>query len=125
MRSDIVITSVTVTGPLVEVGVRNDGETPLVDFSRMDVVVQHTSGDAGSGFTNQLLYVPYSTELPLPDNAWRVLAITDDVVDPGILNAGESMTVQVRLNPAVGTPTSNWLQVTTELGISASTFFTN
>jgi hypothetical protein len=125
VRSDIAVTSVTVAGPLVEVGVRNDGETPIVDFSRMDAVVQYTSGSLLLGFTNQVLYVPYSTVSPLPDNTWRVLAITDDVVDPGVLNAGESMTIQIRLNPEVGTPTSNWLQVTTEIGISASTFFTN
>lgn len=125
LQSDITVTSVTVVGPLVEVVVRNDGETPVLDFSRMDVVVQYTSGDLISGFTNNMAYVPYSTISPLPDNTWTALVITDDVIDPGVLNNGESVTIQVRLNPPVGTPTSNWTQVSTELGVSASSFFTN
>jgi hypothetical protein len=72
-----------------------------------------------------MTYVPYSTSSPLPDNTWTALVITDDVIDPGVLNNGESVTIQVRLNPPVGTPTSNWTQVSTELGVSASSFFTN
>jgi hypothetical protein len=125
LQSDISITSVTVAGPLAEVVIRNDGETPIVDFSRMDVVVQYTSGDIVSGFGNNMVYVPYSDVSPLPDNTWTALVITDDVIDPGVLNNGESLTIQARLNPAVGTPTSNWVQVSTELGVSASSFFTN
>ena len=53
-----------------------------------------------------------------------VLSVNNDVIDPGVLNMGESLTVRIRLFPAVGIGTSNWLQLTTELGISASSFFT-
>jgi hypothetical protein len=80
---------------------------------------------SSSGFTYNVVYVPYSDVTPLPDNTWTALVITDDVVDPGVLNNGESLTIQARLNPPVGTPTSNWVQVSTELGVSASSFFTN
>ena len=120
VRSDISITSISASGPSVDVVVRNDGATPVVDFSRMDVVVQYTSG--GSSF---ITYVDFTTQsTPQPDGTWRVLSISDDVIDPGILNTGESMTMRVRLIPAPGIG-SHWLQVTTELGISASSFFTN
>ena len=121
LRSDITITSITVTnaGADVDVVVRNDGETPVVDFARMDLVVQYSDGTG-----SRTVWVPY-TDPPLLDNTWTVLVVTDDVIDPGVLNAGESMTIRVRLNPPVGTGTNNWLQVTTELGISASRFFTN
>ena len=43
VRSDITITSITDTGPFVDVTVQNDGATAVVDFSRMDVVIQYTS----------------------------------------------------------------------------------
>ena len=120
VRSDITITSITVTGPRVDVIVRNDGATSVVDFSRMDVVVQYQSGGS-----NLIKWIPYTTGSPQPNNTWTVLAISSDVIDPGVLNTGESMTIRVRLSPAVGSGTSNWVQVTTELGISASLFFTN
>jgi len=117
-RSDIVITSINRSGANVDAIVQNDGATPVVDFSRMDVVVQYTSG--GNSY---IKYIPFTTQTtPQPQDTWRVLSITNDVIDPSVLNTGESMTIRVRLNPAPGTG-SHWLQVTTELGISASMFF--
>jgi hypothetical protein len=125
IRSDITVTGVTVSGQDVDVVVRNDGDTELVDFSRMDVVLQYTSGTLLGGFTNNVVWLPFDDTLPQADNTWRVLVVGNDVIDPGIVNTGESATLRLHLNPAVGTPTSNWVQVTTELGISASLFFTN
>jgi hypothetical protein len=106
----------------VDVTVRNDGATPIVDFSRMDVVFQYTTG--GGSVLNK--YVDFTTDTtPQPAPSWLPISVNDDVIDPGILNTGESLAIRARLFPAVGTGTSNWLQVTTELGISASLFFTN
>ena len=119
-RSDISITSIVVSGADVDVIVQNDGATNVVDFSRMDVVVQYQSG--GSSLVE---WVPYTITSPQPLNTWTVVSISNDVIEPGILNTGESLTIRVKLDPAVGTGTSNWLQVTTELGISGSLFFTN
>jgi archaellum component FlaF (FlaF/FlaG flagellin family) len=120
VRTEVGITAVAVNGADVDVTLSNTGATPLVDFSRMDVVVQYTA----SG-TNYIKYVDFTTEsLPQPDDTWRVLSVSDDVVDPGVLNTGESLNIRITLNPAVGAG-SHWLQVTTELGVSAATFFTN
>lgn len=119
VRSDITITSVSPSGSDVDVTVRNDGATPIVDFSRMDVVVQYQ--DTGG---TQTKYIPFTTEsAPQPDDTWRPLLLTDDVIDPGVLNTDESMTIRIVLDPAPASG-SHWVQVTTELGISASTFFT-
>ena len=63
------------------------------------------------------------TTSPQPDDTWRVLSVNDDVIDPGIVNTSESMTIRIKLSPSV-TAGDHWLQVTTELGISASSFFT-
>ena len=119
VRSDIVITSANRSGSTVNFTVRNDGDTPVVDFSRMDVVIQYSSGTS-----NFIKYLDFTTQsTPQPDDTWRVLSISSDVIDPGILNTGESMNVRIQLNPAP-TGGSHWLQITTELGVSASRFFT-
>ena len=118
VRSDITITSINVTGSDVDVVVRNDGDTAVVDFSRMDVVVQYV---AASG--NLIKYVDFTTDsAPQPDDTWRVLFINNDVIDPSVLNTDETMTIRIELNPAPSAG-SHWLQVTTELGVSASLFF--
>lgn len=105
----------------VDVVVDNDGATAVVDFSRMDMVAQYQSAS-----TNLIKYLDFTTSSsPQPSDAWRVISVTNDVISPGVLNTGESLNIKLRLFPAVGTSTSNWLQVTTELGISAENFFTN
>ncbi len=105
----------------IDFTIQNDGATPVVDFSQMDIVVQYTLAS--------FVYADYGafTTLtsPQPSDTWRALSISNDVIDPRVLNTGESLNGIVRVFPAVGTGTTNWLQVTTELGISASSVFTN
>ena len=87
----------------------------------MDLVLQYQTGSSAL-----ITYADFTTlTAPQPSGTWRAVSISNDVIDPGVLNTGESMTVGVRLFPAVGVSTSNWLQITTELGVSASLFFTN
>src|SRR3990172_5419528 len=93
-RSDIVITSINRSGVNVDAIVRNDGATPVVDFSRMDVVVQYRAG--GNSY---IKYIPFTTQASQPDNTWRVVSITNDAIDPSVLNTGESLNIRVRLNP--------------------------
>lgn len=118
VRSDITITSATRSGANVDVVIRNDGATRVIDFSRMDVVVQYVSGG-----TPYLVWLPFTTDSPQPTKTWRVLSITNDAIDPGVLNTAESMTIRIRLSPSPSAGT-HWVQVGTELGISASSFFT-
>ena len=87
----------------------------------MDIVVQYTLAS--------VVYADYGvfTTLtsPQPSDTWRAISITNDLIDPRVLNTGESLNGILRVFPAVGTGTTNWLQVTTELGISASSTFSN
>lgn len=111
--------SYTVCCSDVDVVVPNDGATPVVDFSRMDVVVQYTSGS-----DSYITYVDFTTESsPQANDTWTVVSVNNDVIDPGVLNMGENMTISIRLSPPASSG-SHWLQVTTELGVSASSFFT-
>ena len=117
LQSDISITSANRTGGEVDLVVQNNGATPVVDFSKVDVVVQYSSG--GISYAE---YLPFTTDDPPPDGTWGVVAIVNDVVDPRVLNYGESLTMRLQLNPVPDTA-SNWVQVTTEQGVSASAVF--
>lgn len=119
VRSDIAVVSVDASGSAIDVVVQNDGATEVIDFSRMDVVLQYTGGG-----TSHVKYLDFTTEFaPQPDDSWRVLSINNDVIDPRVLNGGESMSVRILANP-VPDSGSHWLQITTELGISTASFFT-
>ena len=117
VASDIKVTCTSTGGSDVDVLVRNDGTTSVSDFSRVDVVAQYSSGAE-----DHIIWVPY-TAPPLQSNTWTILSIADDKIDPGILDPGETALIRMRLDPAVAPSTTNWVQVTTELGISASFFF--
>lgn len=117
LHSDITIMSAVRTGGQVDLVVRNDGSTPVIDFSKVDIVVQYSAG--GIAYAK---YVGFTTEVPQPDDTWSVVAIVDDVVDPRVLNTGESLALKLMLNPVPDTPT-NWVQVTTEQGVSAAAAF--
>ena len=120
VRSEIEITDISPSGSDVDVTLLNAGATDIVDFSKMDVVMQYVGGSQ-----NNIRYVAFTTEgAPQPDETWRVILVTNDVVDPGVLNQGESMTIRIKLSPAPDAASSHWVQITTELGISVASFFT-
>ncbi len=106
----------------VDFTIQNDGATTVVDFSQMDVVVQYTLD--GNVYADYGVFTTASS--PQPSDTWRAISISNDGIDPRVLNTNESLNGMLRVFPAVGTgTTTNWLQVTTELGISASSLFTN
>ena len=49
---------------------------------------------------------------------------TPEVIDPGILNPGEELVLQVNLTPAVGAGTTNLAAVSAPNGVTASIVFT-
>jgi hypothetical protein len=81
--------------------------------------VQYTSESA----TYHVLWIPY-TPGPLQSNTWTVQSITGDMFEPGIFNPGETLEMRIRLNPPVGVSTTNWVIISTRLGVSLSAYFT-
>lgn len=118
-RLTVVDAQVDESGANVTVRLDNDGQTEVGDFDRMDVVVQYFSESS----TYYMRWIPY-TSGPLESNTWTVQSITGDVFEPGILNSGERLVMQIRLNPPVGLSTTNWVIISTKLGVSVSAYFT-
>lgn len=119
-RTGLTVTNANVdgTGANVTISIRNDGATPLADFSAMDVVMQYFDETS----TRRDTWVPY-TSGALASNTWTANAFGNDVFEPGILNAGETMDIVVRVNPVVGPATTNWATIGTERGVTVQTYF--
>lgn len=111
-------TSIDGAGANVTITVRNDGQTPVADFAGMDVVVQFFDELGGRHDT----WIAY-TSGALASNTWTASNFQNDVFDPGILNAGESMDITIRLNPVVGAGTTNRAVIGTERGVTVETYF--
>jgi archaellum component FlaF (FlaF/FlaG flagellin family) len=103
----------------ITVRIRNDGQTKTADYARMDVVVQYFS-ESGSRYVR---WIPY-TSGALQSNTWTVASISNDVFEPSILNPGEVMEMQIRVNPPLGAGTTGWVVVATENGVTVSAYVT-
>lgn len=119
-RTGITVTNATVdgTGANVTFTVRNDGATPIASFDAMDLVVQYFDETSA----RRDVWIPY-TSGALAANTWTAGNFSNDVFEPGILNAGETMDITARLNPVVGPATTNWATIGTEKGVTVQTYF--
>jgi len=110
-------------GEVVEVTLRNDGDTKLADFEQWDVILQYY--DSGGSYHTE--WYPFGSGT----NEWYVCDIfleaptVDEVFDTGILNPGEEAVIWVLVSPSVGTGTTNLATIATPNGITASTVFTH
>lgn len=109
----------TVFGDYVEVTLKNTGNTKLADFERWDVILRYIDGSGG----NHVEW--YGYPLQWTKQIFQIASTaTPEVFDPGILNPGEEIVLQIQVFPAVGSGTTNQATVATPNGITASAVFT-
>lgn len=118
-RTGLTVTAVTIdgAGANISVTVRNDGATPIGDWTAMDVLVQYF-GETGTRYDKWLAYTD-----ALGSDTWTTGAFTSDVFEPGILNQGESAEILLRVNPVVGATTTNRVIIGTDRGVTVSSYF--
>ncbi|MCL0088486.1 hypothetical protein M1N87_01540 [Dehalococcoidia bacterium] len=119
-------TNVTDAGAIVEITLKNEGESRLKDFERWDVIVQYRD-TMTTLLIKRLLYV----EGEPCNNQWTVTGIyldaaagSPEVFERRIFNPDEEMIIRMRLNPAVGGNTTNLATIATPNGVSTSATFT-
>ncbi|MDD3247826.1 MAG: hypothetical protein PHF18_13415 [Methanosarcina sp.] len=123
LKTEIEITGIStdMANMTVQASLQNTGSTKIGDFTYMDVIVtyQNESGDM------KTIWIPYQEgEIPSNDR-WTKMDIVPDLINPGILDPGERMELQIRLDASdpPGSSTANWLLVAAPNGIKASRYF--
>ncbi len=118
--------AVTVNGGTINMTLQNAGETKLEDFDEWDLILQYY--DTSANYLVKRL--TYNSGTP-SNNEWTVEGIyldagssTAEAFDPGIFNPDEEMVIEMKVNPAVGTPNANMATVATANGVSATAIFT-
>jgi archaellum component FlaF (FlaF/FlaG flagellin family) len=96
----------------VDITLKNNGTTKLADFNKWDVILRYTD----SGDVDRIRWYSYPSQ-------WTVKQILE-IIEPGIFNPGETMTVTVNVSPAIKTGSSNLAIIATPNGITASMVFT-
>lgn len=105
---------------VLDIWLGNDGQTKLGSFDKWDVIVQYYDG----GGSYHITWLPYTEEVP-GDNKWTIAGIyldvessTPEAFEPDILNPGEDVAIEARLDPPVGAGTTNMVIVATPNGIA-------
>ena len=118
------------SGAEVRLAAGNTGSVSLHDFGSWDVIATYRESATATVFLVRRL--TYTTAASPGDNQWAVGGIyrdavlnTDETFDPGILDPGEQIALQVRLSPASATSTVGQLVVATENGVTLSAQFTH
>ena len=113
-------------GTLVELTIKNSGSTKLADFAQWDLLLHYYTAT----HTYLTDWYPYVAGANPGDNQWSVVGIylnaattVTEVYEPGILNPGEELLVRVRLAPAVGTGTTNFITFGVANGVTLSASF--
>ncbi|GBD14399.1 hypothetical protein HRbin25_00272 [bacterium HR25] len=111
--------SLNAGGDRVTVTLENRGRTPIADPRLMDLMVSYTD-QAGQRHSS---WYPYA-DGPLQQNTWTITAIQGDRRNPGMVDPGETMVLEVWLDPPVDTAnTDRWLVVSTPSGLSYTVYF--
>jgi len=102
---------------IVDVTLRNEGDTKLADFDQWDVIVQYDS--TGDGNHDVVKWLSYDS------GTWdKWSEDIRNVFEPGIFNPREVMTITLVVTPSIWQPSTNMVIIGTPNGISASPVFT-
>ncbi|MCB8942982.1 MAG: hypothetical protein H6658_04440 [Ardenticatenaceae bacterium] len=114
------------SGSVIELVLRNDGDTRLVDFANWDIIVQYYT--ASSNYN--IAWLAYDASAPTAGE-WTVVGIYSDTAnaiseqfEPQILNPGEEMLLRLRVVPPIGPNTTNLATIATDNGTTTATLFT-
>lgn len=119
----VVQTQIISPGVTLHMTVRNVGSIKLNNFDRWDVIVEyHHAPDA---LTQR--WLPYAPAAQ-GNNQWRVAGIfaashRPEAFNPGILDPGEEMVIQIDLQPPVEPETMNRITIGAANGIQTTAFF--
>ena len=115
----VVSTQVTDGGATVTLVIRNQGRTSITEPSHMDLIINYD----GTDDERYVVWLPYTDTSPPANNQWTVDSISGDYRNPGMLDTGEEMTIQIRLNPPTKDGPNRWLVHATETGVAYSIYF--
>jgi len=122
-RTEIALGDTAVISPdntLIDVTVFNQGQEPIHDFGKWDIVLEYY--DAGADY--YVVRATYTTtDPPDLDNHWTNQTPIPATFEPEVLNPGEEMMVRIKLAPALGGGTDFLVVMATPNGVATSRTF--
>lgn len=121
MKTEIEIINISADEAEIFMYLNNTGSTKIGNFDYMDVIVKYSNTSG----TVKTIWIPYQEDAGILENKWIVGNISPDLVNPGILDPGEEMELQILLEDSLKNESVNWLLVAAPNGAKASGYFKN
>ncbi|MCA9874876.1 MAG: hypothetical protein KC441_14495 [Anaerolineales bacterium] len=114
------------SGAVIELTLRNDGDTRLTDFDSWDVVLEYYTppGDYEIDWYTYMDGEPAAGEWSVAGLYQDAATAEGEVFEPGILNPGEELVIRLRVLPPVGPNTTNMATISAANGVGTSILFT-
>lgn len=116
-RVSITATSSESDCGIYTVDISNPGKTYISDFSEIDVIADYQDG-SGNRVYRRLGYVTGA----VGDNEWALKSISPDTRDPNTWNPGETVIIDLKVNPNVSTTVSGAVVFATPFGVTDSAY---
>ena len=112
---DITINNPPGTNPTFDFEITNTNLEKLWEFDKFDVIITYDSG--GTTYTETQTF---DSSCPPVAGEWCINTWTNDVIDPEILNYGETITVRTEVNNNLQNNKDLIVIVSTQNGVAAS-----
>jgi len=119
VKTSIIINSVSATPltPNVSFEIENKSIEKLWEFEKFNVFITYTDTIGSSVHTDELTYV---NTCPSVTGQWCPSVFGNDVMDPKILNYGETLTIDSVVNNAIKLSTNLTVIISTQNGVVAT-----
>ncbi len=116
---DVVVIDSPGTNPTFDFQISNTNSEKLWDFEKFDVIVTYKS--SGTVYTETQTY---DSACPPSAGEWCINSWTNDVLDPEILNDGETIIIRTEVNNSLQNNSDLIVIVSTPNGVVSSGFTT-
>ena len=117
IKTEINIDSISTSGtnPEFNFDVTNTGLEKLWEFEKFDIIITYDS--SGTTYTEVMTF---SSSCPPTNGEWCVDSFSNDVIDPEILNTGETMTISTEVSNSLESSSDLIVVISTQNGIVAT-----
>lgn len=113
-KTSFTIDSITTAAPspTVTIDITNTGIEKFWEFEKFDVIITYDS--LGTTYTEKL---SYSDTCPAISGSWCLVLFSNDVVEPEILNQGESLTIEATVSRVIQLSSTIITVISTQNGV--------
>lgn len=122
LKTEMAVVNINANGHNITFDVMNTGKTKITNISKMDLIFKFNRTQNKS--YSVTYWVPYTPDAPGSVNTWSMTGIEPDMINPRLLDPGETMHCKAYLEDELYPLATGWISVTSPNGSSGSAYFT-